>query len=289
MYESPTINQVGFGGRDANQRQQASHGVASSSSDIVSRNPQVPISRYFLLMEIKGFLLAEWFGLSGPLKDNLGLTKREELHVRVRPGFADFMRWCLSNFEVVFWSSEKDQDMDTHFQHLRNVVPELGSDHLRFGRSFCDLSKFTDAGSTQSHVHWLKRLERLLRNRYCLGLTEASLSNTLIIDNVPFRSVLNDPYNSIHPRGFKYKSERNKNQASYLLKYVKPFLQELQQSGNRVSAFCAKHDNVHTFVERLMPWDDHYEQLRLVHPSWASGFEIPADPSQIDTRVPLRL
>ena len=46
----------------------------SSSDAIPGIGIQVRRTRYFLLLEIDGFLMWQWFGQSGPLRDSLGLT-----------------------------------------------------------------------------------------------------------------------------------------------------------------------------------------------------------------------
>ena len=46
----------------------------SSSDAIPGIGIQVRRTQYFLLLEIDGFLMWQWFGQSGPLRDSLGLT-----------------------------------------------------------------------------------------------------------------------------------------------------------------------------------------------------------------------
>ena len=46
----------------------------SSSDTIPSIGIQVRRTRYFLLLKIDGFLMWQWFGQSGPLRNSLGLT-----------------------------------------------------------------------------------------------------------------------------------------------------------------------------------------------------------------------
>ena len=45
----------------------------SSSDAILGIGIQVRRTRYFLLFEIDGFFMWQWFGQSGPLRDSLGL------------------------------------------------------------------------------------------------------------------------------------------------------------------------------------------------------------------------
>ena len=74
----------------------------SSTNVIVNIGTQVLRPRYFLLLEIDGFLMWKWFGHSGPLKDHLRLTVRAKFHYFFRPGLKEFLEFCLNNFEVMF-------------------------------------------------------------------------------------------------------------------------------------------------------------------------------------------
>ena len=76
---------------------------APSSSDVIPGiGIQVRRTRYFLLLEIDGFLRWQWFGQSGPLRDSLGLTVQKKMHYFLRPGLKEFLEFCLTNFEVIF-------------------------------------------------------------------------------------------------------------------------------------------------------------------------------------------
>ena len=74
---------------------------APSSSDAIP-GIQVRRTRYFLLLEIDGFLMWQFFGHVGPLKDSLGLTVQKKMHYFLRPGLKEFLEFCLINFEVIF-------------------------------------------------------------------------------------------------------------------------------------------------------------------------------------------
>jgi hypothetical protein len=68
----------------------------SSSTSLPVRLPQVvPLSQYFLLMDINGILLATHFGI-------IGKEKVKSMHTRVRDGLREFLVHCTSNFNVVF-------------------------------------------------------------------------------------------------------------------------------------------------------------------------------------------
>ena len=65
---------------------------APSSSDVIPGiGIQVRRTRYFLLLKIDGFLMWQFFGHVGLLKDSLGLTIQEKMHYFLRPGLKEFL------------------------------------------------------------------------------------------------------------------------------------------------------------------------------------------------------
>ena len=105
-----------------------------STNVIVNIGTQVLRPRYFLLLEIDGFLMWQHFGHVGPLKDHLGLTVRAKPHHFLRPGLKDFLEFCLNNFEVMFWTTTEDRTLEPQYEELLKVCPALGENCPRFGR-----------------------------------------------------------------------------------------------------------------------------------------------------------
>ena len=88
---------------DVHREESSQDAMGPSSTNVVANiGIQVLRPRYFLFLEIDGFLMWQWFGHSGPSKDHLGLTVRAKLHYFLRPGLKDFLEFCLNNFEVMF-------------------------------------------------------------------------------------------------------------------------------------------------------------------------------------------
>ena len=52
---------------------------------------QVRRTRYFLLLEIDGLLMWQFYGQIGPLRDSLGLTVQSKMHYFFRPGLKEFL------------------------------------------------------------------------------------------------------------------------------------------------------------------------------------------------------
>ena len=110
----------------------------SSTNVVANMETQELRPQYFLLLEIDGFLIWQWFGHVGPLKDHLGLTVRVKLHYILRPGLKEYLEFCLNNFEVMFWTTTEDRTLDPQYEELLKACPTLGENRHRFGRRWCN-------------------------------------------------------------------------------------------------------------------------------------------------------
>jgi hypothetical protein len=64
---------------------------------------------------------------------------------------------------------------------------------------------------------FLKRLARLLGNSMGLAGRGATVENTLFVDDSPYKNVLNDPYNAVHPVTFTNFTEKSTKKKPYLI------------------------------------------------------------------------
>ena len=112
--------------------------VPSSSDAIPGIGIQVWRTQYFLLLEIDGFLMWQWFGQSGPLRDSLRLTVQKKMHYFLRPGLKEFLEFCLINFEIIFWTTADSTTLEPKYQKLLEVCPALGENRATLGRRWCD-------------------------------------------------------------------------------------------------------------------------------------------------------
>ena len=112
---------------------------APSSSDAISGiGIQVRRIRYFLLFEIDGFLIWQFFGHVRLLRENFGLTIHKKMHYFLRPGLKEFLEFCLINFEVIFWTTTDSKTLEPQYQKLLEVCPALGENRATLGRRWCN-------------------------------------------------------------------------------------------------------------------------------------------------------
>ena len=251
----------------------------SVSTDIIARNIEVPLQRYYLVLDIKGLLIAEHHGYIG---DDL----KTKIHIRARPGLLSFLEFCTANFEVVFWSTVSEKNLDRHFQKLLAIHPLLRSNYRRLPGYWCDISTRNNSNGKREYL--LKRLDRLFCDTRLLARSGASVQNTLLVDDRPYRNVLNHPFSAVHPNSFFWDSAECKEPQPtpnpYLTRVVTPFLAGLKQSGLDVQEYCRKNSSVGK--PRLFPESREYQKYREVIPSHACGFDVPGNPGSWFVNLP---
>ena len=88
---------------EAQKAESSQNAMGPSSSNVIANvGTQVYRPRYFLLVEIDGFLKWQWFSHSRTSNDHLGLTVQAKMHYFLRPGLKEFLEFCINNFEVMF-------------------------------------------------------------------------------------------------------------------------------------------------------------------------------------------
>ncbi|KAL6647201.1 hypothetical protein ACP70R_014638 [Stipagrostis hirtigluma subsp. patula] len=126
-----------------------------------------------------------------------------------RPHCDDFLRFCFYNFEVGIWSSRLRENVDA-------VVDVLFKDlkqHLLFS---WDSSKCTVTGhNTLERKHKPLVLKEMYKiwNKEDSDLPwdqgDYSPSNTLLVDDSPYKALRNPPHTAIFPHPYSYKNEKD--------------------------------------------------------------------------------
>ena len=171
------------------------------------------------------------FGHVGPLKDHYGLMVRAKLHYFLRRGLKEFLEFCLNNFKVMFWTTVEGRTLEAQYEELLKVCPVLGENCPRFGRRWCNQSTYINP-ITRKQDCYLKRLNRLLTDKWCLAEYYHLKDYFLIVDPLSYRNVLNNPYSAYHPTMYHRQTKLDEFEAGipYFWHAVQPFLQGLLDS-----------------------------------------------------------
>ena len=194
------------------------------------------------------------------------------MHTRVKDGLREFMVHYASNFNVVFWTSMNTDNLERHFATIFLHMPKLGKDCPRFAQNWCDKSTYTDLDNVERQF-FLKHIACLLGDSMDLGGRGTTLENTLLVDDTPYKNVLNDRYNVVHPVTFTYFSERKMKKRPYLTYQLWPFLKGLKESGLLIPVYCRQHSLFRS--KWLFLENEEYETYKTVISRNQRGFEVP--------------
>ncbi|BAS86451.1 Os03g0755800, partial [Oryza sativa Japonica Group] len=127
-------------------------------------------------------------------------SKYTSLPVFRRPYCHDFLSFCLQNFELGIWSSRKKYDLlSISIFYYFSIIAST------------DMSKCTFTGhKTLENIHKplvLKELRKLWnKEEPDLPWEQGyySPSNTLLVDDSPYKALRNPPYTAIFPQPYSY-------------------------------------------------------------------------------------
>ena len=160
-----------------------------------SRSSRRPPSPRTLALEVRYYLLLD---LNGTLCDRvrpLWASKIKQNVTVFREGIKDFLKYYSQQLWVYFWSCCQKKKMVKIISKAKTgcFVP---SNRL-LSQEECIVSKYRDPKNPQK-PYFFKDLTIF----YC-RVSLANDSNTLLIDDSPLKSLLNDQYNDVFPPTFQ--------------------------------------------------------------------------------------
>ena len=207
---------------------------------------------YFLVLDMNGLLLEKRPSPNG--RDRL-YTLREDV--------GEFLEFCLKSFEVAFWSCYNQKNLKSMFQLLkRDCTPSLTQQLQRcrtFDQDWCNVvCDSIGAPVTEGQYFFLKPLDTLSEHPDGLKGNGASLENTLLIDDSPYKNVKNDMWNVVHPLPF-YSVNEFVGTAWFCHQLIL-WLRRLKHLGQSVPRFCEANQGFGQ--RRLLPDDG--EAIRVL-------------------------
>ncbi|XP_074565893.1 uncharacterized protein LOC141822349 [Curcuma longa] len=189
----------------------ASHILSSDITQdrVTSSNFALPYTEKISKFSRKKLIVLDLNGLLADI--NQDYRNAHKAHSRVggklvfkRPFCDDFLEFCFERFNVGVWSSRRRYNVDS-------VVEYLMGD-LKNKLLFCwDQSKCTDTGCvTIDNIHkplLLKELNKLWDKEepdLPWEKGEYSASNTLLIDDSPYKALCNPPHTAIFPDPYSF-------------------------------------------------------------------------------------
>ena len=162
-----------------------------------------PRPKHLLVLDANGFLC--WRSRRSG-KDVLLPSRAPDLssgnyHVYARPHVRDFLRWCAQRFHVVMWSTALRENIEPI------IAAAFGDDGSLAPAAIFDQSDCTDTGvghpDNKHKPMLIKRLSVLWADqRLAAGVPGVAFgpSNTLLIDDSPYKAIDNPKHTAVHPR-----------------------------------------------------------------------------------------
>ncbi|KAK9290082.1 hypothetical protein L1049_008246 [Liquidambar formosana] len=117
-----------------------------------------------------------------------------------RPFCDEFVKFCFERFEVGLWSSSNKWNIDKVLDCAMKGV----KDKLLFVWVTLNPNAFKALEKKDKPI-FLKELKKLWEDKECrlLSTGQYSSSNSLLLDDMPYKSLLNPPNTAIFPRQYK--------------------------------------------------------------------------------------
>ncbi|KAI5012726.1 hypothetical protein ZWY2020_024992 [Hordeum vulgare] len=212
-----------------------------------------------LILDLNG-LLADITPVHSNSPDcRLAHAKVRGKYVFIRPYYDDFLRFCFQNFELGVWSSRMKVNVDA-------VVDILMKD-LRQHLLFCwDLSHCTTTKCNTLENRYkplvLKELKKLW-NKEDPDLPweqgEFSPSNTLLVDDSPYKALCNPPHTAIFPQPYSYHNRRDNSLGPG--GDIRVYLENLAAADD-VQHYVQEHPFGQSFITESDPNWDFYAKIR---------------------------
>ena len=180
---------------------------------------------------------------------------RDRLYT-LREDVGEFLEFCVKSFEVAFWSCCNEKNLKSIFQSLKRAcTPSLSKQLQRcrtFDQDWCNVVCDSDrVPVTEGPYFFVKPLDTLFDHPDGLKGTGATVENTLLIDDSPYKNVRNDMWNVVHPSPFHSTTEPAG--TAWFCHQMIPWLRGLKHSGQIVPRFYEANQG---FGQRHLLLDD---------------------------------
>ncbi|XP_021845565.1 uncharacterized protein [Spinacia oleracea] len=212
--------------------------------------PTVSSRKKLLILDINGILADIVYP---PPKGYKADTKIAGRAVFTRPFCSDFLKFCLERFNVAIWSSRSRKIIDRLVNYLMGDM----KDQLTFcwDLSYCTGSNFRTLENKHKALVF-KELRKVWESYDDPDLPwkkgEFDESNTLLLDDTPYKALLNPPHTAIFPYSYDYKYRAD--DAIGPGGNIREYLEELAMVDN-VQEYIEQHPfGQSAITERSLSW-----------------------------------
>ncbi|KAI5432279.1 uncharacterized protein LOC127128663 isoform X2 [Lathyrus oleraceus] len=184
--------------------------VCESENSITDRSKALPVpsigksvgclKKKLLILDINGILVDV---VSHPFPKKI---KRDAMIAKKalfkRPFCSEFLNFCFEKFDVAVWSSRMEKNVNSIINHLLGNM----SQRLIFCWNISQCTKTNIKALGNNHKLVVFKDLRRIWDKYYPDLPWEkgyyNESNTLLLDDSPYKGLLNPPHNSIYPPTF---------------------------------------------------------------------------------------
>ena len=201
--------------------------------------------------------------MNGLLLEKRPLSNGRDRLYTLREDVGEFLEFYVKSFEVAFCSCCNEKNLKSMFQSLKHACTTSLSKQLQrcrtFDQDWCDVvCDFDRDPVTKGPYFFVKPLDTPFDHRDGLKGTGATVENTLLIGDSPYKNVRNDMWNVVHPLPFHSVNEPAG--TAWFRHQLIPWLRQLKHSSQSVPRFYEANEGFGQ--RRLLP--DDVEAVRVL-------------------------
>jgi hypothetical protein len=177
--------------------------------------------RKLLVLDVNGFLVSTFRSSDKTRPEGIEHKRIAKKLVYRRPFCSSFLEFCLENFHVGVWSSLKEKNViktvDFTFGEMKEKLEFI------WHQSMCTTTQLMHPEECHRPL-FLKELSRLWAE---FSPGDFNSSNTLLVDDSPYKALRNPPYTAIFPNTYTHDSDDN-----FLVGPLRRFLEGLLDTDN---------------------------------------------------------
>ncbi|KAL2622997.1 hypothetical protein R1flu_003202 [Riccia fluitans] len=210
----------------------------------------VATSKKLLVLDVNGLLLDTYFQAE-QLPERPHDAKVNRFYVYKRNGCEDFVQFCLENFTVGVWSSAREHNVHSLVEFMfKESMEKLA---FIWHQEHCTDTKLKHPENKYKPV-FLKELSKLWdKCDPALPWEKGDFgpSNTVLIDDSPYKALRNPPHTGIFPKSYKATDPED----SYLVEELRKYLEGLVHATD-VQVYISQNA---IGVPSLAHGDEHFE------------------------------
>ncbi|KAK1423357.1 hypothetical protein QVD17_18656 [Tagetes erecta] len=215
--------------------------------------------KILLILDVNGLLADIILPPPNDCKSDINISRRA---IFKRPFSDEFLRFCFQRFDVAIWSSRTRKVLDRVVDYLLGDLKKKLI--FLWDLSHCTRSSFRCL-ENQHKIIVFKKLRKIWEGNSRLASENGYYdeSNTLLLDDSPYKALLNPKHTGIFPWPYSYKDINDKSLGPD--GDLRVYLEGVATSGN-VKMYVEQHPFGRRSIDETSPfWSFYSSVLKAVH------------------------